>query len=258
MIGAAGIALVLLAHLRNGARAFARLGPKRVAVSQRLFSNGLALNIGALASLAAYAVHEALDFNLHIPANVLLMAFVFGVLANDGVTRNREVPPVTWSGTSWRLGFAGLSLLLAVQSARLFPGEYWAEHARAAVRDEQPGVAIVNATKGLRFDPINPNLYYHLGSARLQLGDNAEHPAAAASFYGDAITAFEKARELAPLDTLYTLELATTLDLAHRYEEAEWLFQEAMKMDPRSESLRRYYEGHLKQWTNSAAAPEHS
>ena len=258
IIGAVGVGLLIVAHLRNGGRAFARLGPKRVAVSQRLFSNGLALNIGALAALAAYAVHEALDFNLHIPANALLMAFVFGILANDGVTRNREVPPVSWPGMLWRVAFAGLSLLLLVESARLLPGEYWAERARTAVRDEQPGVGIVNATRGLRFDPANPQLYYYLGSARLQLGDSAGHPDAAASYYGDAVAAFEKARELAPLDTIYALELATTLDLAGRFEEAEWRFHEAMKLDPKSDSLRRYYEGHLKQWTAATSVPAQS
>ena len=252
-IGAVGMALVILAHLRNGARNFARLGPKRVAVSQRLFSNGLALNIGALGAVAAYGVHEALDFNLHIPANVLLMAFVFGILANDGVTRDRVVPPVSWSGTLWRLGFVAASLLLLVQSARLFPGEYYAELARAAVRDERSYVAILNATRGLRFDPENPDLYLHLGNARLQLGENSPHPAAAASFYGDAIAAFEKARAIAPQDSIYALQLAIALDTAQRFEEAEWLFHEAMKLDPKAESLRRYYASHLDRWKASAA-----
>ncbi|HYO90469.1 MAG TPA: O-antigen ligase family protein, partial [Pyrinomonadaceae bacterium] len=258
LVGGAAMALVILAHLRNGFRNFGRLGPKRVAVSQRLFSNGLALNIGALAALAAYGVHEALDFNLHIPANVLLMALVFGLLANDGVTRDREVPPVSWPGTFWRLGFVALSLLLVVQSARLLPGEYFAERARGAVRDEQPGVAILNATRGLQVDPRNPDLHMHLGSAWLQLGDSAEHPDAAASYYQDAIKAFEQARALAPEDTFYTLELATALDTARRYDEAEWLYHEAMRLDPKSDSLRRYYQGHLEQWRRQTPAPTES
>ena len=258
IVGAAAMGLAIVFHVRRGLRSFSRLGPKRVAVSQRLFSNGLALNIGALAAVAAYAVHEALDFNLHIPANALLLAFVFGILANDGVVRDRQVLPVSWSGVPWRLGLAGLAVLLVVQSARLLPGEYFSEKARVAVRDNRAALAISHALRGLRYDPTNPDLYYHLGCARMLYADFADHPAAADSFYADAIDAFEKARALAPQDEIYALELATALDAARRFEEAEWRFQEAMALDPKSESLRRYYAGHLEQWRTYTPAPAQS
>ena len=52
--------------------------------------SAFALNLGALGALAAYLVHSFVDFNLHIPANVLLMAFVFGILTNAGVARESE------------------------------------------------------------------------------------------------------------------------------------------------------------------------
>jgi tetratricopeptide (TPR) repeat protein len=145
-----------------------------------------------------------------------------------------------------------------VQSARVLPGEYFSEKARVAVRDNLPAVAILNAVRGLQYDPANPDLYYHLGCARMVYGDSAEDPAAAESFYVDAIAAFEKAVAAAPQDEIYALELATALDAARRFEEAEWRFHQAIALDPKSASLRRYYEGHLEQWRTYKPLPAES
>ena len=86
-LGAFGFLVFLALHCRRGWKSFQRLGPKRVAVSALLLSNTMALNMGALCSIAAYAIHSVFDFNLHIPANVLLFAFVFGLIANPGIQR---------------------------------------------------------------------------------------------------------------------------------------------------------------------------
>ncbi|MDQ6624182.1 MAG: O-antigen ligase family protein [Verrucomicrobiota bacterium] len=254
LIGAIGMACLVVVHLRRGFRNFARLGPKRVAVSERLFSNGLALNIGAISAIAAYAVHEALDFNLHIPANVLLLAFVFGILANDGAVRDRDLLPVSGMDFLWRLGVPALALTLMLASARLLPGEYYSEKARVAVRDNQPGVALLNGGRGLQYDPRNPDLYRRLGSARMQLGDLVGEPQAAASFYNDAALAFENAHAIAPQDEVYLLQLAGALDAAKRFDEAEWRLEQALQLDPHSESLLLYYKGHLELWRGPAAA----
>src|SRR5207237_6035523 len=102
VVGAALFLFFLIAHLQNGWRNFQRLGPKRVVVSRNFLSTSLALNLGALGSVAAYIVHSFVDFNLHIPANVLLLAFVFGILANDGIQRETEASPVPMSHCWWR------------------------------------------------------------------------------------------------------------------------------------------------------------
>lgn len=259
LLGAVAMAAVIGFHVRHGFRSFARLGPKRIAASQRLFSNGLALNIGALSSVAAYGVHEALDFNLHIPANALLMAFVFGVLANYGLVREREEASTSPVDVIARLALGALALLLICASVRLLPGEYYSERARADVRDNRPALAVVNATRGLKFDSRNPDLYYQLGAARMAMGDAIGDPVAAKSFYNDAIEALGKAAAIAPQDEVYALALASALDSAERYVEAEWIFYEAMQLDPKSDSIPRYYEGHLGSWrgrpTEAAAQP---
>ncbi len=254
LVGALGMAAFLLIHLRVGLRNFARLGPKRVAVSQRTLSNALALNVGALAAVSSYLVHSIFDFNLHIPANVLLMAFVFGLLASEGVMRGDAAPAVPRSQMVWRLALPALGVILLVQCARLLPGEYFSERARMAVRDHHSVAGLLYALRGLEWDPQNPDLYYRLGTARTQLGDASDIPEAAASFYDAAIEALKRARALAPREQIYALELASVLDSTRRFDEANAVYQDAIRLDPKSESLRGSYEGHLQLWRGKPAA----
>ena len=257
-VGAAGMALFLGVHLGGGMRSFTRLGPKRVALSHRISSNALALNIGAIAAVASYLAHSVVDFNLHIPANLLLMAFVFGLLANEGVSRGKEPSAVPAERSLWRLILPVLGLVLVIQCARLLPGEYFSERARMAVRDQKPALGILNALRGLKYDPQNPDLHYRLGLARNLLGDRMENPEAAASFHREAIIALTTARALAPQEETYALELAGALDAAKRFEEAEWVYYDALQLDPKSISVRRYYEGHLELWRRSGTQAESS
>ncbi|CAN5209815.1 hypothetical protein BH20VER2_BH20VER2_09590 [soil metagenome] len=257
LVGVLGLGAFLLVHLGRGWQSFRRLGPKRVAVSPRLTSNALALNIGALAAVTSYLVHSVVDFNLHIPGNLLLLAFVFGLLANDGVNRESAANRVAPRGQLlWRLLLPALGILLIVQCVRLLPGEYFAERSRGSLRDQQPVRAIQLAREGLKYDPENPDLHFYLGLARLTIGERMEDPRAAASFYQQAIPDFQRARAIAPQELPYALELAIALDFVRRFEEAEAVLSEALRLDPRSESVRQAYEAHLKAWrTPPAAAP---
>lgn len=260
LVGVLGLAIFLFAHLRHGFRSFIRLGPRRVTASQLLPSNALALNIGAIAAVSSMLVHSIFDFNMHIPANVLLMAFVFAVLANEGVAWERQAAAVSPKHLVWRFAQALLSIALLVQCFRLLPGEYYSERARMAVRDYQPGLALLYARRGLKYDPANPDLHHRLGTARLQFADRAETPAAAGAFREAAIDSLQRARSLAPREQSYGLELAGVLDAAGRFDEAERVFQELLRDDPKSQSLRRYHEGHLKVWhpDETGAAPTDS
>lgn len=258
LVGVLGMGIFLVVHLRHGLRSFARLGPKRVAASGHLLSNALALNIGASAAVASLLVHSIFDFNLHIPANVLLLALVFGILANDGVERGPLAPGVPRAQLLWRFLLPAFGLALLVQTARLLPGEYYAELARTAVRDGRSGLALHYATKGLARDPANPDLHLHRAGAFLQYVEGAETPEAKASYLDAAIESLRRAHDIAPLEQSYALELATSLDQAKRFDEAESLFREIVRLDPKSDSVRRAYEGHRKLLQSEAggAGPE--
>ena len=255
LVGVVGMALFPGVHLWHGTRNFRRLGPLRVGVSQQVLGNSLALNIGALAAVASFLAHSVVDFNLHIPGNLLVMAFVFGLLANDGALREPERPGQEPNDWWWRLLLPGLGVVLLVFSVQLFPGEYFSERARVAVRDERGGLGLMNALHGLRTDPENPDLHYYLGQARMILGRSMDEPEAAASFYESGIASLAAARSIAPRDEVYALGLAAALDRAGRFEEAEWIYYETFPLDPKSRAIRRAYDFHLAQWQNSGTGP---
>ena len=247
LVGVGLFGVFLGIHLWNGWRNFQRLGPKRVAVSRNLASNGMALIIGAIAAVASYIIHSIFDFNLHIPANVLLLAFVFGILANPGRARE-DLPQAPKSLVLWRLALPLIGLVLIIQCARLLPGEYFAERSRTALRDGQPLSAIFFAVRGLEVEKNNPNLFDYLGSARIEHGDSMSDPSARESFYLSAITAFQNGHALSPQDQNFSVELGFAYDGLGRFAEAEWMFNEALALDPKSVSIKKYYEAHLEQW----------
>jgi tetratricopeptide (TPR) repeat protein len=222
-----------------------------VAVARSLLSNSMALNLAAVAAVGAYIVHSFVDFNLHIPANVLLLAFVFGILANPGTQREGELSAPSVSMLAWRLALPIIGVTVAIQCTRLLPGEYFAERARTAQRDNHPESAILFASRGLATEHKNPNLYHYLGSAETTRCDSIADPPARMSCYAEALAAFEKAHALAPLDKTFLLPLAASYDSMGRFAEAEWMWDEALRLDPRSTSLNGPYQAHLSRWRNA-------
>jgi tetratricopeptide (TPR) repeat protein len=198
--------------------------------------------------VAAYIVHSFVDFNLHIPANVLLLAFVFGILANAGIQRETQDSAVPRSILWWRGLLPATGAFLAIQCVRLLPGEYFAEHARSELRDTQTDAAIRSALRGLKSEKHNPFLYQYLASAKLTRCDSLPGTAERTSCYEDALSALSKARELAPPDRSFLVPLALTYDELGRFAEAEWIFYEAQRWDPRSIYLKEIYNYHLSRW----------
>jgi O-antigen ligase len=252
--GAVGFLIFLGAHLFSGWKDFQRLGPKRAAVSPRLTSNRLALEIGALAAIGAYLVHSAFDFNLHIPANALLLAFVFGLLANPGIWRGSELAVPAKSLTAWRLALPVLGIIVAIQCARLLPAEYWAERARVALRDNNPRMSADYAVRALATEQRNPDIYYYLGHAGILEGNAVTDPQKRALLFQVAILAFEKGWALARQDETFPIELASIYDALERFSEAEWIYDEAIRLDPKSAPMRECYEVHLEKWRKAGAA----
>jgi O-antigen ligase len=255
LVGSAAFLVFFGAHLFRGWRNFQRLGPKRVIVSTRLFSNALALQIAALSAIAAYIVHSIVDFNLHIPANALLIAFVFGILANPGVFRG-EQQPTSAPGTliAWRVLLIALGIFVGVQCFRFLPAEYLSERARTALRDGDPKTSAGYAVRALAIEQKNPNIYYYLGRAGILEGNEATDTNKRAFFFQVATVAFEKGRALVPRDETFPLELASVYDALQRFGEAEWMYDEAFRLDPRSVEIHRAYDAHLERWRKSSEA----
>jgi O-antigen ligase len=254
-IGAAAFLLFLYAHLRLGLQSFIQFGPRRAARGASPLSNRLALNIGALCAVAAYMVHSTVDFNLHIPSNALLLAFVFGLIANPDI---RQTSGATQPEGNFlpRIAIALLGAILLVQGVRLFPGEYYAECARAALRDEKPAAAISFAQKALYYEKQNPDIFFYLGRGSRALAHQRKEGEDLTPYYRAAVAAFERARVLAPLDGTYPLDIATTYDEMGHFAEAEPMYTLARALDPRFNDVSNLYQIHLESWKKHAKPAE--
>ena len=251
IVGVAGFVIFLVSHLRSGMHTFFWLVRKRLQFSADWRSSSLALNIGCLCAVAAYLVHSAVDFNLHIPANAMLMAFVFGVLANPGLETSQKGDAAAKTNRVFQFLLPALGLaLLAVGILRL-PGEYYAEKARVAVRDKQYLGATLAAKEGIQWEQKNPDLYYYLGEGNRNVGYLFPSPALGKSFYAVASDAFKKGIALFPQDERLLLAEGWTLDAMGQSDEAGEYFQQALTWDPNSEQVQELEQDHLEVVKNS-------
>jgi tetratricopeptide (TPR) repeat protein len=216
----------------------------------------LALNLGALGAVSAYVVHSISDFNLHIPANALVLAFVFGILANSGIQGGKRAGRGQMSILAWRLAAAAIGVVLAIQCARLLPGEYFAERSRAALRDRYAADSALFALKGLGYERNNPHLYFYLGRALALQAGATDDFALRDRLFEAATVELDTARTVAPLDEMFSIQLGSVYDALGRFSEAEWMYQQAIALDPNASALRRIYQTHLQKWHGSGKPPE--
>ena len=256
--GVAGAALGLLflaLHVRAGAvgfRALCRRGDSH----PRGLSNAAALNIGALASVAAFVVHSCLDFNLHIPENAILLAALGGILANPSVETSER--PTRANGIKPglllpRALLVAVGLVLAGLTLPKLPGEWYAEHARFALEDKEYIESARLARLGLERQTRNPYLYFYIGEANWELARKVPNPAVARSYAEGAAVAYRDALKVFPQDSRTLLQAAWIFARLGRFEEAGPLFDSAVAWDPRN-ALIRVYQGHYLRLRGDALA----
>jgi tetratricopeptide (TPR) repeat protein len=182
------------------------------------------------------------------------MAFVFGLLANPGVQREVQEPVLTKPLIAWRVAFAGLGLISLVQCVRLLPAEYFTERSRVALRDNDPTMSAAFAVRALETEQKNPNIYYYLGRAGMLEGNAAESAERRAFLFNVALVAFEKGWALVPRDDTFPVELGSLYDALGRFPEAEWMYDEAIRLDPKYAPTRQRYQAHLLQWQQAGVA----
>ena len=255
LVGLAGFFLFFAAHLRQGWRSLRRFAFNSGG-GGALLSTRLALYLGAIAAVAAYVVHSVLDFNLHIPANAMLLAFVFGLIANPGVAHRSAEQP-SRGALIPRIVTAVLGAILLLQCVRLFPGEYYAEQARAALRDENPTASILLAHQALEYEKGNPDIYFYLGRALIAAAHQSDAADQDPALHEQAIAALQEAHRLAPLDGTYPLDLAFALDAVHRFPEAEAMYELARSRDPLSLAVQQLYEFHTERWEEDRSSGPH-
>lgn len=247
LIGLTAGGFFVWAHVRAGLIAFGQLGARGERHPWGL-SNAAALNVGALASLSAYAVHSVVDFNLHIPANALLLASVGGMLANPSVEIDgpRGAVALGLRQLVPRLILVAAGLWLAVVALPKLPGEWYAEEARVALRDGRWLEAASLARTGLDHEKQNPNLFFLLAESHWEQSQHVRNPAIARSFADAAVTPYRESLALFPQDARARLKLAWALSMLGRADEADEAFAAALAWDPNSGALQTFYGHHLR------------
>ena len=246
IIGLATGLIFLGVHLWFGLKALNYFVTERPIARYRLQSDTLALNIGALSAATTYVVHSFLDFNLHIPANSLLLAFVFGMLANPGVMMPRITETSERITHYLKLTLPALGVWVAVTSLPTLPAEYFAEQARQAFREERYKDAVELAAIGLAGDPRNPYLHLYQGQARSSIGETTTDPDAARAAYTAAVDSFRKGIKLYPQEQWMMIGLASALDGLGQFIEARSIYLEAIKWNPTSAPIHLYFATHLR------------
>jgi O-antigen ligase len=245
LLGTALLLLFLGVHVFSGWKAFNWFVTERGQRLGRIQSDSLALNIGALSTVAALAAHSTVDFNLHIPANTLVMAFIMGILANPGASLPFPEFNVAWAGRRLRWVLPLIALVLVATGLRKWPAEYWVEKARVAYRDADFGRGEVLAEKGLEWDRRNPYLYLYLGQAQAELAGAAENTEAAPEIWRRAAESFQSGLKLFPEDKWLLLGLAEAMDVLGREKEAAHYYEEAVSWDPNCAAVRAQYAFYL-------------
>ena len=255
ILGAIGCLAFLGLHLRSGWHAVSG-AVSGVSATWLSGSHSLALSLAALCSVAAYTVHSFVDFNLHIPANALLMAFIFALLANPGdstsleLASHRDSPPRLPRTVRFLLPLLGVWLIAT--GIRRLPAEYLGERARAILTDgesllSEPQLqrAAEYASRALQWDSANPRLHYYAGEARVGLAELAADPATRKRLCLDAIAAYRKALEITPQDAFLHALIGGAFDSLGRFDEAEPHIQRALELDPHYGQIRWFHASHL-------------
>lgn len=234
--GFAGIALIgvfVVVHLGHASRRWSRMVGRFSSVTMGADErHALALQIGTISALAACLVHAVMDFNLHIPANLLVTSFLFGLLATR---RTCEIDTAKlWPARLLHTVPSALGVWVLAVSIPRVQGELLVESARGKFASGKIGPALEDTGRALGRGVRNPNLHFQIGEVQRVLSNH--FPSAdgreaameeAQEAYGDAVAIF-------PQDVGLVVRNAWALGRLGRFEQADAMIARAKELDPNS------------------------
>jgi tetratricopeptide (TPR) repeat protein len=231
LVGAGlGLCVVVL-HFAAGWGAFGAVARKRSPASG---GGGFrqAVQAGALASLAACAAHSFFDFNLQVPANMLLLAMVLGLLAAPGGGAEPKGLPAI-AGKTGLASTAALGGALAVLVWHCHRAETAWILADNSLRAGKPERALEIAREGFSENPAHARLADTAGRASYALFLQTQTGAPERSRHQEEMVGFfKKAADLEPGDAWNFLNLAHAMDAKSADGESRRHYFEAIRIAP--------------------------
>jgi len=206
-------------------------------LTRREFANDeRAIALGSALAVCALLAHSLLDFNMHIPANALLIVTLIGLIAsisdNDGHFRRRRLP---------RAGKIILALLLLLAAAAIAWNAFrlcsaqrhlLAGRGRQAAREWNEAIQCYR--EAIADAPAFAEAYARIGEAYL-----FQHTPATAT---NALAAFQRALELNPRNAAVVLCTGLAYDMLGDTNKAHAAFQRVFALDPHNPDYRAEFE----------------
>lgn len=212
--GLVGVGLgvcILILHFAAGWGAFGAEAGRRPATAGAASLRG-PVQAGALASLSACAAHSFFDFNLQVSANMILLAFVLGLLATPGGGAEAKGFWM-YAGKTGLISTAALGAALALMTWHSFHVERAWILADNALREGKPEVALELAREGFSKNPFHARLADSVGRAAFALANANDRVSPERSrFKNEAVEFFQKTTLLEPQDAWNFLNLAQAID----------------------------------------------
>ena len=223
LAGVAAFAAGLWETRRHVRRAESDLGGRGM-------SNRFAFFIGASAGLLTLAVHSAVDFNLHIPANAILAVTLLALLTSN----LRFATERFW--LSARLPVRILATAVLACGIAYLGWQGWRRGNECVwlQRAQSPSLLVLERAalleKAFAAEPENFETAYNVGEAyRIQSFEGGPDYRAQAE---TALRWYARARQLNPHDSYGNLRAGMCLDWLDRHAEAGPFYRAAESLDP--------------------------
>jgi O-antigen ligase len=215
-------------------------------------SDRLALVLGTSCGLLALLVHSLTDYNMHIPANALLVVTWLAFLTSQ----LRYVSNRAWvTSPALVRGGGSVSILVCVGylvwQGQIGVRQYmWLQ--RAAGLDSYAQEHVEARKRAFAVDPMNFENAYDIGEAYRSRSWQAE--AGYESLAETALEWFERSMKLNPHDPYSPLRYGMCLDWLGRVDESDAYYNRADMLDPRGHYVAAHIGWHFMQIHNYPAA----
>lgn len=228
--GVVGLALVLaiLSCFFWHAARMSRPGPP---AEQRAFA------VGGAVAVAAIVVHSFVDFNMHIPANALLVVTVMGLtVAMDNGTAGSRRPAMPRASRNalavTLLALAGVGVWFGIPLVRADRDTSLGNRHKEALEWD---LALASYRSAIAADPGFPEPHAKAGDvyrAQSALAATPEEGAERQELAQQAIAAYARSLALNPYQSEVMLRLASAYELAGDNTSALRTYQRALAVDP--------------------------